>query len=90
VDSSDIENRSTYIGVIRAQLSSAELQLIFYNLFGPGRAKFLPLAEKHDLLDNLRYVEVDASHYQVIWKYRANTGPDGWKRLEMDGAPETP
>ena len=90
VDSADIENPSTYIGLIRAQLSSAELQLIFYNLFGPGRTKFLPLAEKHDLLDNLRYQEVDPSHYQVIWKYRASTGPDGWRRLELDGAPETP
>lgn len=90
VDDANVEDADNYIGVIRAQLSSAELQLLFYNLFGPGRAKFLPLAEKYDLLDNLRYEEIDASHYYVMWKYRAATGPEGWKRLEVDGAPQTP
>jgi hypothetical protein len=90
VDDANVEDADNYIGVIRAQLSSAELQLLLYNLFGPGRAKFLPLAEKYDLLDNLRYEEIDASHYYVMWKYRAATGPEGWKRLEVDGAPQTP
>ncbi len=54
VDKSTIENKKHYTNMIRAQLSSYELALLFYNcLWRIGRMKFKDLVEKHCLLTNL-------------------------------------
>ena len=51
VDNSSIENKRLYTNLIRAQLSSFELALLFYNsLSDMGREKFKPLIEKYSLL----------------------------------------
>ncbi|VAX21003.1 hypothetical protein MNBD_NITROSPINAE02-471 [hydrothermal vent metagenome] len=54
VDKSTIENKKHYTNMIRAQLSSYELALLFYNcLWRIGRMKFKALVEKHALMTNL-------------------------------------
>lgn len=54
VDNSDLENKKTYTNFVRAQLSSFELVLIFYNcLSDKGSEKFKPLVEEYSLLKNM-------------------------------------
>lgn len=43
-----------YVRIFRAQLSEAELILLFYNCLGTEGQNMLPLAEKYNLFDNLR------------------------------------
>ena len=50
-----LEERTRLANFARAQLSSYELSLLFYNgLWGEGRATFKPLAEKYGLFKHLR------------------------------------
>jgi hypothetical protein len=50
-----LEERTRLANFARAQLSSYELSMLFYNgLWGEGRATFKPLAEKYGLLKHLR------------------------------------
>lgn len=54
VDQSDIVNKKQYASILRAQLSSYEQILLFYNcLHSNGREKFKPLIEKYSLLKNI-------------------------------------
>ena len=54
IDKSDIENKKQYIAIARAQLSSYEQILIFYNcLHDNGNEKFKPLIEKYALFKNI-------------------------------------
>ncbi len=54
IDSSDIVNKKQYISITRAQLSSFEQILLFYNcLHGNGKEKFKPLIEKYALFKNI-------------------------------------
>lgn len=54
VDSSAIKNKKQYTNFIRAQLSSSELNLLFYNGISMlGREKFKPLIENYNLLKNM-------------------------------------
>ena len=54
VDKSEIENKKQYISIARAQLSSYEQILIFYNcLHENGNEKFKPLIEKYALFKNI-------------------------------------
>ncbi|NVK09437.1 MAG: hypothetical protein HWD89_10305 [Tenacibaculum sp.] len=49
-----IENKKRYSNLLRAQLSSYELALLFYNCLGEyGREKFYPLIEDFDFLKNI-------------------------------------
>ncbi len=53
VEISDLERRG-YIRIFRAQLSDDELVLLFYNGVSKyGWAKFMPLADRYHLFDNL-------------------------------------
>jgi len=57
IDLADLpfEERTRLANFARAQLSSYELSLLFYNgLWGEGRATFKPLAEKYGLFKHLR------------------------------------
>jgi uncharacterized membrane protein len=50
-----LEERTRLANFARAQLSSYELSMLFYNgLWGDGRATFKPLAEKYGLFKHLR------------------------------------
>jgi hypothetical protein len=54
IDNSDIEDKTQYAAIARAQLSSYEQILIFYNcLHVHGREKFKPLIERYAVLKNL-------------------------------------
>lgn len=70
VDKSEVPDKKTYTNMIRAQLSSYELALIFYNcLSSLGNEKFKPLIEKYSLLktlpDNLLFNEVHKKIYEI-------------------------
>lgn len=54
IDDSEIEEKYTYIKILRAQLSSPELALLFFNcLHSAGSKKFKPLVEQYGLLENM-------------------------------------
>lgn len=54
VKNSDIEEKKTYTNIVRAQLSTFELALLFYNcLSDNGNRKFKPLVEEYNLVKNL-------------------------------------
>lgn len=54
IDTSDVENKRHYASIARAQLSSHEQIMIFYNcLHDHGREKFKPLIERYAALKNL-------------------------------------
>jgi hypothetical protein len=54
VDSASDVDKRFYTNLVRAQLSSAELFLLFYNCLSPlGRDKFKPLVEKYSLLKTI-------------------------------------
>ena len=54
IDLSDIKDKHLYTDLVRAQLSSFELTLLFYNCISDlGREKFKPLVEKYALLKNM-------------------------------------
>jgi hypothetical protein len=54
IDNAEIEKKKTYTNFVRAQLSSHELTLIFYNCLSDyGLEKFKPLIEKYALLKNI-------------------------------------
>lgn len=54
IDFSEIDNKKQYVSIVRAQLSSYEQVLVFYNcLHDNGRVKFKPLLEKYSLLKNI-------------------------------------
>ena len=77
----DLIDKRYYTNLVRAQLSSYELVLLFYNCLSPqGREKFKPLAEEfsllktypNDVLPNRNLIEkFDASafggEYPVAW-----------------------
>lgn len=53
VDESAIANKTEYAGILRAQLSSFELALLFYNALHPVGAKLKPHVERYAMLENL-------------------------------------
>lgn len=64
VKNSSVEDKRLYTNLIRAQLSSFELALLFYNCLGDiGREKFKPLVEEFVLLKNMPDgILIDSSH----------------------------
>lgn len=53
IDHSSITDKTTYINIIRAQLSTYELLLIFYNCHARPESKFTPLIEKYALFKHI-------------------------------------
>lgn len=54
IDRSSISNKKDYTRLLRAQLSSYEVLLLFYNCLSEyGHEKFKPLLEKYSLLEHL-------------------------------------
>ncbi len=55
VDNSNVPDKRLYTNLVRAQLSSYELVLLFYNcLSTKGKEKFHPIIEKYSLLKHLQ------------------------------------
>ena len=53
VDESDVGNKRNYTGILRAQMSSYELALLFYNALHPIGTKLKPLVERYEVLENM-------------------------------------
>ncbi|MCH8045529.1 MAG: putative phage abortive infection protein [Planctomycetes bacterium] len=64
VDRSDVNDKQFYTNLIRAQLSSHELLMLFYNCAaGIGRAKFKRLVERYAILKHVPFDSLlDPSH----------------------------
>ena len=73
VDNSKVEDKRLYTNLVRAQLSSYELTLLFYNtLSDMGREKFMPLIVKYSLLKTLPQSElVDPSEHIAMYDSNA-------------------
>ena len=58
VHKSEMEDKQRYVNIARAQLSSYELSLLFYNalyFYSQGREKFKALIEEYALLENMDF-----------------------------------
>jgi hypothetical protein len=76
VKSSSIENKKTYSEIVRAQLSSYELTLLFYHCLSDyGREQFKPIVEEFSILKNLDFTSIFNNAH--LSKYAA-------KAFEMD------
>lgn len=53
VDESNVGDKNNYAGILRAQMSSYELVLLFYGTLHPIGERLRPLVEGYALLDNL-------------------------------------
>ncbi|WP_299947147.1 putative phage abortive infection protein [uncultured Microbulbifer sp.] len=54
IDNAEIDNPAFYANLVKAQVSNYELVILFYNCFSRhGKEKFLPLAKKYNLFDNM-------------------------------------
>lgn len=68
VDSNKIllEDKKHYTNIVRAQLSSYELALLFYNcLSRVGIDKFKPLIEKYEILENMNFELLTSPSEQI-------------------------
>ena len=85
-----LEERTRLANFARAQLSSYELSMLFYNsLWGEGRATFKPLAEKYGLFKHLQpehVLDVRDLEPGVLYEETAFAGFDRrmaiWKGIE--------
>ena len=62
VDKSPIEDKAYYVGLVRAQLSTDEIALLFYNGLNEQGGSFKPLIEKYALLKKWRIPVAFQSH----------------------------
>ena len=77
IATSEAENKQTYINILRAQLSSSELNLLFYNCISKyGSEKFRPLVEKFGLLENMDFSRLlDQKHRELFNESAFNSPP---------------
>jgi Putative phage abortive infection protein len=82
IDESDIQNKMTYIRLLRATLSNAEIVLIGLNcIHGGGEAKLKPLVEKYALLHNV------SSQFAEKWELTTQFASTafGDRRVSLEG-----
>ena len=77
VDSSDVEHKKRYTNLVRAQLSSFEVALLFYTCLSErGAAKFKPLIERYAILKMLPREElIDQRHIELYDAAAFGSGP---------------
>lgn len=67
VDSSNIENKSFYTGILRAQLSRYELIMLFYNSLSEySYEKMFPLIRAYDLLQHIEKDKLPEEHLPFV------------------------
>jgi hypothetical protein len=72
----DVKLRPNYMKLVRAQLSSAELFLLFYNgLSVYGRKKVWPLIVEYSLLEQVPKTDITPSH---LGEYPGTEYKDRW------------
>lgn len=70
VEHSAIEDKKQYIDLVQAQLSNAELFVLFYNgISRYGKKRLYPILEDYGLLENVNYSEFDyfARHQGIFY-----------------------
>lgn len=65
------EDKKTYTNLIRAQLSSIELGLLFYNCLSDRGAKFKCLVEKYALLEDMDFGNLLDQKHRSLYEDRA-------------------
>ena len=65
IDKSPMEDKAYYTGLVRAQLSTDELSLLFYNGLSEDGPKFKYFIEKYALLKNWRKPKAFQTHYDL-------------------------
>ena len=70
----DLEDKRTYTNLIRAQLSSNELELLFYNCLSDRGAKFKHLVEKYALLEDMDFRKLLDPEHRSLYTERAYGG----------------
>lgn len=73
VHNSELENKRLYTNLLRAQLSSYELVLLFYNCLSDlGNEKFKPLIEEYSLLKNMpKNLLLNLSEHEGLYDEKA-------------------
>jgi hypothetical protein len=67
IDQSDIINKGNYSSLVRAQLSSHELLMLFYNGLSTYGQKFKPLIEAYHLLKNMPKDELLHKNHETYY-----------------------
>lgn len=68
VDNSAVEDKQIYINLLRAQLSSSELNLLFYNCLSRyGYRKFRLYVEKFGLLENMALTDLISEDHKDLY-----------------------
>jgi hypothetical protein len=71
IDKSTSNEKDFYTHLVRAQLSSHELLLLFYNCLSPyGLDKFKPLVEKYSLLENMPEDELIDKKLKLLCEHK--------------------
>lgn len=69
IETSKVETPQIYINILRAQLSSSELNLLFYNCLSKyGNMKFKPFIEQFGLLENMALANLVRSNHKELYK----------------------
>lgn len=77
IENSAIDNKSFYAKILRAQLSDAEVAILFYNGLGKhGVQKFKPLIEKYSLLKNVNDKDIVDQNLKAKYEASAFGRPD--------------
>jgi hypothetical protein len=72
IEKSQVEDKQTYINILRAQLSSSELYLLFYNCLSKyGSQKFKPYVEQFGLLENLTLANLIRREHKDLYNESA-------------------
>jgi hypothetical protein len=72
IDESPITNHQKYANLLRAQLSSYELLMLFYNCLHPkGRSKFYTLASKYQIFESLPVEQLIANDHIKLYPWEA-------------------
>ena len=76
IEKSEAEDKQTYINILRAQLSSPELYLLFYNCLSRyGNQKFKPYVEQFGLLENMATANLIRRGHKDLYNESAFKSP---------------
>ncbi len=76
IEKSPIEDKQTYINILRAQLSSSELYLLYYNCLSKyGSKKFKPYVEQFGLLENMTIANLIRQGHKDLYNESAFRSP---------------
>lgn len=74
IENSNIENKKFYSNLVRAQLSTSETTLLFYNCLTPNGEKFKNIVEKFSLLKGLHKIQLIDMKIAAQYKLGAFSG----------------